>query len=122
VKMILIVEDDEMLSNIMETMIKRETKHYPVIVSNGWMAEAVTRDIKPDLLLLDYLLPDINGIDLYDRLHEREELCDVPALLISTHLLCADLQQAIRERNLPALSKPFDLADLLTIIEQRLLA
>jgi DNA-binding response OmpR family regulator len=122
VKMILVVEDDEMVSNVIETVIKQETKHYPVIVPDGRTAEAVTRDIKPDLLLLDYLLPDINGIDLYDLLHGREELCDVPALLLTAHLPRTDLQKAIGERNLLALSKPFDLADLLAVIEQRFVA
>jgi|ERR1700730_5160640 len=122
VKMILVVEDDDIVSNVIANMIKQETKHYPIIVPDGRTAEAVTRDIKPDLLLLDYLLPDINGIELYDRLHEREELCDVPALLLTAHLPRTELQRAVRERNLQALSKPFDVADLLAVIEQRLVA
>jgi DNA-binding response OmpR family regulator len=121
-KMILVVEDDEMISDVIAMMIKQDTMHYPVIVPDGLTAEDVTRDIKPDLLLLDYLLPDMNGIDLYDRLHRREELCDVPALLLSAYMSRADLQEAVRARNLPVLSKPFALTELLVVIEQHLVA
>ena len=62
-KMILIVEDDEMISNTIAMMIKQDTKYYPIVVPDGLTAEDVTRDIKPDLFLLDYILPDMNGID-----------------------------------------------------------
>lgn len=121
-KTILVVEDDEMVSNVIATMIKQETRHYPIVVPDAQTAEAVTHDIKPDLLLLDYMLPDMNGIDLYDRLHKRETLNDVPALLLTAHLLRSDLQQAIKQRNLLALGKPFDINTLLAVIEQRLVA
>jgi len=74
-----------------------------------------TQHVKPQLFLLDYYLPDMNGIVLYDRLHVRKELETVPALMTGAYLEAA--ADDIKQRGLPALEKPFELDEFLSIIE-----
>ena len=71
--------------------------------------------MKPQLFLLEYSLPDTNGIRLYDRLHARKELATVPALIVGASL--KEGEDAIKQRRLLAVEKPFDLDEFLSAIE-----
>jgi CheY-like chemotaxis protein len=115
---ILIVEDDDIMRMLLTDLLHQETPYIPLVVGAGREAIEVTCDIIPDLFLLDYFLPDMNGIELYDRLHGQNKLASVPAILLTAHLIRSDLQQAIKQRQLDALEKPFDIERLLTMIEQ----
>ena len=73
------------------------------------------RRLMPDLLILDYNLPVMTGIELYDRIHARKEFEHIPVLIVSAyHKLCKEVAQ---ERNLPCLEKPFALDDFLKMVE-----
>ena len=73
-------------------------------------------DLKPDLIVLDYSLPHMNGLELYDHIHAMKELEHIPALLISAH---PPLEEA-KKRKLTCLKKPVELAELLQTIEKLL--
>ncbi len=111
---ILVVEDDPTVGDILLQIVRDETPYQALLARNGRQAREMIASIKPALLLLDYHLPDTNGVDLYDHLHTIEGLEDVPALFVSG---CVPLHE-IRKRNLTSLPKPFDLDELLHAIEQ----
>ena len=69
----------------------------------------------PKLILLEYSLPDTNGIILYDRLHARKELEAVPALIVGASL--KEGEDAIKQRGLLAAEQPFDQDTFLSAIE-----
>jgi len=71
--------------------------------------------VKPHFFLLEYYLPDMNGIILYDQLHARKELEAVPALIVGASL--KEGEDAIKQRGLLAVEKPFDLDEFLSILE-----
>src|SRR5712692_5827481 len=111
---ILVIEDDPTVGEILLQIVQDETPHQALLARNGLQAREIIASIKPDLLLLDYHLPDTNGVDLYDHLHAVEGLEDVPALFISG---CVPFDE-VKKRNLMSLPKPFDLDELLHAIEQ----
>lgn len=112
-KCILLVEDDPANAALLYEVISRETSHYAFVVSDGAAALQFVRRTRPHLLLLDYLLPDMNGLELYDRLYVMGELYDVPALLISA----ASFHFEPDKRPITLMTKPFDLDELLATIE-----
>ena len=72
--------------------------------------------LRPSLLLLDYMLPTMDGLHLYDRLQELETMRGVPTVLISASpTLPFD---ELRARGIYLLQKPFELSDLLDILAQ----
>jgi CheY-like chemotaxis protein len=71
--------------------------------------------VKPQLFLLEYSLPDMNGIILYDRLHARKELEAVPALIIGASL--KEGEDALKRRGLLVVENSFDLDEFLSPIE-----
>lgn len=73
--------------------------------------------IKPSLFILDYQLPRMNGIELYDKLHAIETLANVPAIMMSAGLPDKELEK----RKILGMNKPIDLDDFLQTIDQFLL-
>lgn len=116
VRMILVVEDDTDIGSFLVQAILQETTYQAMLVSDGTQALKVTKDIKPNLLLLDYQLPRMTGIELYDQLHASKGLEDVPAILISARLPRAEIEK----RQIIGMHKPLELDDLLQTIEKLL--
>jgi len=117
VKTIVIVEDDESIGEFLLQAIQKETPYQAVLASHGFEALTMVHTLKPNLLILDYDLPDMNGITLYDTIHAIKALETLPALIITAQAVYKE----VKARRLPLLKKPFELTDLLNQIE-RLLA
>src|SRR6266487_5338652 len=115
-KMILVVEDDPDIGELLDLALTHETPYLALLVVDGLQALQVVKDIKPDLLLLDYHLPRMNGLELYDYLHATKELEETPAIMLSADLPKKELHQ----RKLIGLKKPFELDQLLDTIVQAL--
>src|SRR5260221_13702468 len=70
----------------------------------------VVRHIKPDLLLLDYRLDEMNGVELYDQIHTIEGFETVLAIVMSASL--ANFQEEIEQLHLSGVENPFGIDDL----------
>jgi len=115
-KTILLVEDDATISELLVQLITQETHYQVFAVPDGPQALELIKNIKPQLLNLDYWLPSFHGIELYDRLHNTEGLERVPAIMLSVH---APLRE-INQRQITYVRKPFDMLKLLEAIDMLL--
>ena len=118
VKTVLVVEDDEDIGSFFVDAIKQETSHQALLVTDGYQALKVVHDIKPSLFLLDYSLPRMNGLELYNQLHATKGLEDVPALLITASVPLP--RQEVQKCKITCLKKPIELDELLQTIEKLL--
>jgi CheY-like chemotaxis protein len=115
-KLALVVEADAEIGPLLVQAIKEETPCLAFLVTNAVQALQIAREIVPDLLLLDYQLPDIDGLALYKLLHGMERLEWVPAILISVGTsfpLCDNEQHKI-----PGFQIPLELDSLLHLIRE----
>jgi DNA-binding response OmpR family regulator len=112
---IFIIEDDEANGTLLSELLLRETLYYPLLLQDSLHVLQLTQLIKPLLFLVDYYLPGMNGLELCDQLHAREELKDIPVIILSASL--DEHIDEIQRRGLIALHKPFDLDELLLTIE-----
>ena len=117
-KTILVVEDDSAIGTFLLEAIAQEKPYYPLLVTDAFEALKAMQGIRPNLILLDYYLPRMNGIELYDQLQATPECANIPVILLTTNL--DKRQEEIEKRNLLGLSKPVDLDDLLNTIEKAL--
>ena len=113
---VMIVEDDFHIGTFLVEAITQETPYHAFLIANGNEALESVRNLKPSLLILDYHLPGINGLDLYDRIHEMPELMEVPAIMMSARLPRQELEQ----RTILGIHKPFELDDFLQAIKDLL--
>ena len=113
-RLILIVEDDTDIGPVILQAITALDRYQAVLVSEGVQALSLVEHITPELYLLDYHLPGLTGIDLYDRLQAQSGLEHVPAILMSADRLACEPASA---RGIPHLKKPFKLAALFALMD-----
>ncbi len=92
-KKILLVEDDEALSTIYQ--IRLEAEDYDVRrVSNGEEALSATLEYKPDLIILDVMMPKVSGFDVLDILRDTPQTKDVKVIILTALSQDADIERA----------------------------
>ncbi len=117
VKTVLVVEDDEDIGAMIVVALSQETPYQAVLATDGLQALEMIRSFAPRLFLLDYRLPGMDGIELYDYLHATKGLESVPALMISANVPMLEMQK----RSIIYMKKPFDLGELLQTISKLLM-
>ena len=115
-KTILVVEDDELMGEFITQALQREASYNTILATDAYRALSMVRNIKPSLFLLDYMLPQMDGIELYDRLHSAGGLEDVPTLFMSV----VPPIKALKMRHIGYIEKPFELDDFLRKIKELL--
>ena len=113
---ILIVEDDENVGEFLQQIIDELTPYQTTVVNDGVDALERARQIQPCLLLLDYKLPGLNGLEIYDRLQSMEETHGVPTIMMSASLPVEELQC----RGIYQLRKPMDIGNVIRMITHAL--
>lgn len=104
-KLVLVVEDDASNSQMIQLAIEQETPFQVLVAATGAEALQSLEKTRPDLILLDYMLPDLNGLQVYERMRTIPSLKAVPVVFLTANLHKAALETA----HLPLLEKPFDL-------------
>ena len=117
-KVILIVDDDRDIGDVLQQIIVDQTDYKALWIAESELALNAASFVRPSLLLLDYMLPTMHGLDLYDRLQEIETMRGVPTVLISASSTLPF--EELRSRGIYLLRKPFDLNDLLDIFAELL--
>jgi DNA-binding response OmpR family regulator len=118
-KRILVVDDSLMLLSFVEEFLK-EANYEVVTAGTAQEGLQATLQQKPDLILLDYLLPDLRGDEVSERLSANKSTADIPVLFMSG--FGADLEnvQDRSENVLGILRKPFTTDALLKAVEENL--
>lgn len=79
---ILIVDDDMETTALFESMI-RNNGHNPVAVSTSYSAIETIRAEVPDLILMDIMMPDVNGIELCKMIKANQSIRHIPVIMVS---------------------------------------
>jgi CheY-like chemotaxis protein len=105
-KSILYVEDDLMVRTtaklVMEVLGKFDVRE----CSSGREALVAARDFQPDLILLDVLMPELDGVNTLAMLRRMPHLADVPALFVTGLTSEADLQRYMDAGAIGVIPKP----------------
>jgi CheY-like chemotaxis protein len=117
-KKILVVEDDrEMLE--LETFLLRAEGYQVIGAADGEAAVPLVRRERPDLVLLDLILPGMDGNEVLAEL-DKDPGADVsPVIVVSAY--SANLRRpALTARVRRVITKPFDITDLLDAVDEEL--
>ena len=111
-KVVVIGEDDEPIATLLRDSINDEDGYQSVVVSDGALVIETVRQVHADLLILDIMMPGLNGFEVFDRVKADTDIRDMPVLFVSAATTQYDndfTQRGIKD----VISKPFDLNDLL---------
>lgn len=81
-KKILFIEDEEILINLLGKKLIQEGYDF-FIARNGIEGLEKMREIKPDLILLDIIMPKMGGMEVMEEMQKDEELKKIPVIIIS---------------------------------------
>ncbi len=109
---ILIVEDEKKIARIMELEISHEG-HEVVVVYNGRDGINKLKNEDFDLLILDIMLPEINGMEVCNRVRE---FSDIPIIMVTAKDTTADKVEGLDRGADDYITKPFDAEELLARI------
>lgn len=116
IKTVLIVEDEPDIAEALSALLKEETPYQVLHVSDGFAALKLVRTIIPHLLILDYRLPAMDGLECLQALRATAGLEQTPVVLMSAHFPT----QMKAAPGMVKLPKPFEMDHFLTLV-QRLL-
>ncbi|OGS51823.1 MAG: hypothetical protein A3J79_14695 [Elusimicrobia bacterium RIFOXYB2_FULL_62_6] len=118
-KKILIVEDSKAISTVLKEILEGEG-HTVFLAGDGVAGIALARREKPDLVLLDLLLPKLNGYEVCNTLKRDNDTRHINVLVIST----MDSPESVEKARLCGarnfMKKPYNLDDLLREIKRLL--
>ncbi|HBM89501.1 MAG: phosphate regulon transcriptional regulator PhoB [Parvibaculaceae bacterium] len=112
---VLVVEDEEALSMLLQYNLEKEG--YDVVATaDGEEAAMLVREIEPDLVLLDWMLPSLSGIELCRRLRSRSETRNLPIVMITARGEEADRIRGLDTGADDYITKPFSTTELMARI------
>ena len=114
---ILVVEDERQLARLAELNLTAEG-YQVVVYHEGKDAWTYLQDHRPDLIILDLMLPTISGWELLEYLRREERLLGVPVLVLSAFARPEEKQRALAAGATAYLVKPFSLRQLLDSVKQ----
>ncbi len=79
----LVVDDDLSLSDLVKDVLEADGRFETRVANNGFDAGMMTREYRPDVIILDVMLPDINGKDVCQRIRSDSTMDDVKIICIS---------------------------------------
>ena len=117
---VLIIEDDEQIAYLLTFMLEREG--YTIVgATDGQIAHDIINDIKPPkLVLLDVMLPFIDGFDLIKLIRSKDNWHDVPVIMLSAKSQENDIVHALDAGANDYVVKPFQPMELLARIKRHL--
>jgi CheY-like chemotaxis protein len=106
------VEDDEDIQRIVRMTLERVGKMTVEVVSDPTLAIEVITAFKPDLVMLDWMMPKMDGPTLFRQMKLRPETSSLPVVFITAKAAQSDLNELLALGAVGAISKPFSPKDL----------
>ena len=110
---VLLVDDDNELVELMTKVLEEDGRFEVRVASNGFDAGMMVKEYRPDMIVLDVMLPDINGKEVCHRVRADSTLEDVRILCISGMLEDDKVQELRLSGADDFLHKPFDIEELI---------
>ncbi|MFC1675705.1 response regulator [Planctomycetota bacterium] len=115
-KKILIADDEIHIVRVL--VIKLKNNGYDVIsAENGQQAFELAQKEKPDIIVTDYQMPIMTGLELIEKLRETDQTKDIPVIMLTARSFAIEKQQEQSLRISKCLSKPFSPKELLSTVE-----
>lgn len=114
-KTLLLIDDENVWLDTMKTVLKEESFEI-LTADSGTEALSKLKKIKPDLILSDVKMPDMNGFELYDKIKHNPKLSDIPFVFMSS-LDDYDAKKVAKTLGaVDYIEKPFDVEQVKTIV------
>jgi excisionase family DNA binding protein len=115
---VLVVDDDPAIVEMLVELLERDGRFEVQTAATGFDAGLRTREFLPDVIVLDYMLPDINGNAVCRSIRSDESLKDVKVIIVSGVVDRQDVDKLYADGADDFLQKPFSIEQLVTRITE----
>lgn len=116
-KRVLVVDDDPQILEVFQDLLGKDSRFEVRTCTTGYEAGMLTEAFKPHVIVLDYMLPDVNGNIVCRRLRERDEFADTKIIFVSGVVAQNEMDQLMAAGANDFVRKPFDIRVFLGKIE-----
>ena len=109
---ILAVDDDEQIVELFVDVLSRDSRFEVKAAGTGYDAGMLTEQFKPDLVILDYMLPDINGNVVCQRIRQNPQLKGTKIIIVSGVVNQDEIDDLLEAGADEFVKKPFDIGKL----------
>ncbi len=111
-KKVLIVDDDAEIVELMTDVLVRDGRFDIKTAASGYDAGIMTQQFLPDLILLDYMLPDVNGNVVCETIRKNPEFESIKIIIVSGVVKQDEIDQLLKSGAEDFIRKPFNIAEL----------
>ena len=109
---ILIVDDDAEIVELLEDVLERDGRFEVQTASSGYEAGMATEKFRPELILLDYMLPDVNGNVVCQAIRRNSDFENIKIIIISGVVKQDEIAQLLKSGAEDFIRKPFNITEL----------
>lgn len=111
-KKILIVDDDTEIIELLVDVLLRDGRFETKTATSGYEAGISTQLFRPDLILLDYMLPDVNGNIVCQTIKKNPEFENIKIIIVSGVVKRDEIDLLLKSGAEDFIKKPFNIAEL----------
>ena len=120
-KKILVIDDEERLCRILKQILPVKGPYEVFSAHNGVTGRRMVREVKPDLILMDIVMPELSGSELAEELQENSQTASIPVIFITAVVSKAEMEKSGgRVGNRTFVAKPIDVDHLVARIKEAL--
>jgi DNA-binding response OmpR family regulator len=118
-KKILVVDDEPEIVSILKFRLS-SWGYEPLSSLNGEEALKVAEAMKPDLILLDVMMPGMSGFEVLKKLKAQDSTKGIPVIMVTVAAARAEIERGLKEGAAYYLTKPYDAPELLERVKKLL--
>jgi len=111
-KKVLIVDDDIEIVELLVDVLVRDGRFETKTAGSGYEAGMLTEQFRPDLILLDYMLPDVNGNVVCHTIRKNPEFENIKIIIVSGVIKRDEIDELLKSGAEDFIQKPFNIAEL----------
>lgn len=117
-KQVLVVDDDDGVRDIIQMSLEAVGGWSVETAASGKMGIAIAQNTPLDLILLDVMMPEEDGLEVYRQLQASEKTKDIPTILLTAKAQMSERQAFMSAGIQGVITKPFQARGLVLEIEQ----
>jgi two-component system, OmpR family, alkaline phosphatase synthesis response regulator PhoP len=117
VSKVIVIDDEPFILMMIEDKLKKANIDVKTLRESIHALEVIKKD-KPELIILDWMMPELSGIDLCQMIKADPELQDIPIFMLTAKGQDSDEQQGIQCGVSRFITKPFSPRSLLAMVQE----
>jgi two-component system sensor histidine kinase/response regulator len=117
---ILIVDNDHHTTHLVKVLLERTSHHLVLEENDATKAHQSALDFRPDLILLDIVMPETDGGEVAARIQANPVLENTPIIFLTALVTRAEAKSDLNIQGHPFLAKPVSIPELIDAIEEHL--